>query len=51
MTLCLVLWMIQWESSKTAAVNTYEEESTQTPVSKCMSGILECYFRAEKDTG
>jgi hypothetical protein len=27
MVLCLVLWMIQWESSKPAAVNMYEEES------------------------
>jgi len=26
MTLFLILWMIQWESSKTAAVNTYEVE-------------------------
>ena len=41
--------MVQWESSKTAAVKTYEEESTQTPVSKCMSGILERYFHAQED--
>jgi hypothetical protein len=30
MTLCLDIWMIQWESSKTATVNTYrviQEES------------------------
>lgn len=49
MTLCLVLWMIQWESSKTVAVDTYAEESIKIPVSKCMSGILECYYHAEKD--
>jgi hypothetical protein len=41
--------MIQWESSKTVAVDTYAEESIKIPVSKCMSGILECYYHAEKD--